>query len=280
MINRVSFIGARGNTISVLASGSTADRNNTERNNTQRCPVLMLLHGFPLDGRFWDPQLALLAETFHVVAPDLRGFGQSDLSSDDYSLADLADDIEQVRSHLAAQQKIFLCGLSMGGYVALEYWLRHQQHLAGLILTNTKPSSDSQEAQAGRHAMANKAIQEGTWAAVEPMLPKLLSPRTSEPIIASKIEAMMRAVPPASVAAASRAMARRQDFTPMLGEIDIPTLVITGEHDGIAPPEATRDWAAMIHQATCEIVANSGHLTPIEATTEFNDILTAFTCPS
>lgn len=269
MSNQVSFIGARGNTISVLAAGSAS----AER------PTLMLVHGFPLDGQFWEPQLAALAERFHVLAPELRGFGQSDLSADDYSLADLADDLEQVRSHLASQQKLFLCGLSMGGYVAFEYWSRHPQHLAGLILTNTKPSSDSEEAQAGRQMMADKAIREGTWAAVEPMLPKLMTPHTSQPEAATKIEAMMRAVPPATVAAASRAMAMRRDFTPMLGDNNLPTLVITGEHDAIAPPEATQQWAALIPNATCKIVANSGHLTPLETASQFNAIVSDFICP-
>ena len=268
MVNRVSFLGTYGNTISVCASGSAADQR----------PVLLLAHGFPLDAQFWEPQLTTLSEKFHVLAPDFRGFGQSDLGTEEYSLANLAADIEQVRSHLASEQKIFLCGLSMGGYVAFEYWLHFKQHLAGLILTNTKPSSDSDEARMGRLAMADKAMLQGTWAAVEAMLPKLVGAPASQPVVATQIEAMMRRVPSASVAAASRAMAKRQDFTTMLGDIDLPTLVITGEQDAIAPPEATQQWADMIPEATCEIVPRSGHLTPMDATPEFNDILTRFIC--
>ena len=85
-MNRLSFLAARGNLISVTIAGEGLP--------------LILLHGFPLDHRLWLPQLDYLSNHYRVIAPDLRGFGQSTLTEEPYSLGDLADDIEQVRKHL------------------------------------------------------------------------------------------------------------------------------------------------------------------------------------
>ena len=160
-MNRLSFLATRGNLISVTIAGEGSP--------------LMLLHGFPLDHRLWLQQLDSLSAFYRVIAPDLRGFGQSTLTEEPYSLADLAGDVEQVRQHLTGDQPIALCGLSMGGYVAFEYWRGYSRSLTALILANTKPEADTDQARDARHAMVEQARQLGSWQAVSGMLPKLLS---------------------------------------------------------------------------------------------------------
>ena len=167
--NSLQILGPRGNTLAVHAAGEG--------------PTLFLLHGFPLDHRLWQHQLAGLCDRMHVVAIHLRGFGSSSLDESQFTLAELAQDVEFLRHHLAGNDRIWLAGLSLGGYVAFEYWRQFADHLRGLILTNTKPTGDSEEAKANRLAMADKALKSGSWAAVEPMLAKMLSEQTraSEP---------------------------------------------------------------------------------------------------
>ena len=112
---------------------------------------LVLLHGFPLDSRIWREQLAALSDRFHVIAPDLRGFGQSK-SSDTFTMESLADDVHALLADLQALPCI-LGGLSMGGYVALAYAKKYPTDLRGLVLIDTKAEGDTAEGKAGREKM-------------------------------------------------------------------------------------------------------------------------------
>ena len=241
---------------------------------------IMLVHGFPLDSSIWRKQFDALVELgYEVIAPDLRGFGNSSPISGHVSLGDLADDLQQVTSVLAPERPLVLVGLSMGGYVALEYWKRYGATLQRLVLTNTKPGVDTAEAKQGRLSMAERVLRDdNTWEAVAPMLPRLLSARTLEHDLETTqwLKAMMSRVPPKTIAAAQSAMAARHDFTPELAMIQVPTLVITGEHDPISPPAENKTWTAQMPKATLEIIPESGHLPQVENSQRFNDALIRF----
>lgn len=265
MSHRLSILGPRGDSLSVVAAGDHG-------------PPLILLHGFPLDHRLWQNQMDYFSQRFRVIAPELRGFGQSTLDEPPYRIQDLADDIERIRCHLASNQSIVLCGLSMGGYVAFEYWRLYGAQLKGLVLTNTKPDADDDLARQARLAMAERAIQAGAWSAVEGMLPKLLSEHALQhlPEVVAWTQAMMKAVPAQTVAAAQYAMANRRDFRTLLSEIHVPTLVVTGDRDPIAPPQATQQWSEQIAHSQFVAIPDCGHLCPLEAPQEFNRVLRGF----
>ena len=95
---------------------------------------LLLIHGFPLDHTMWQFQIEDLSRDFRIIAPDLRGFGSSDLSDAPMSMADFADDLERLLTELGIDSPVNICGLSMGGYIAWEFWHRHPQRLSRLIL--------------------------------------------------------------------------------------------------------------------------------------------------
>lgn len=245
---------------------------------------MVLLHGFPLDAAIWQPCCASLTSAgYQVLAPDLRGFGASVdrtavASESAFTIADLADDIHQMCSVLIGRDKYILGGLSLGGYVAFEVWKRHGEHLRALILCNTKPQADNDAARQGRLAMAEKALKESTWDAVAPMLGKLLSEHTlrQDSATTEKIKTMMSAVPAHVVAAVQRAMAERHDFTNELNLIRLPTLVITGEHDSISPPDDNRQWAARIANHRLEIIPGAAHLPQVEATDALCEVMLSF----
>ncbi|MGN6545160.1 MAG: alpha/beta fold hydrolase [Aureliella sp.] len=240
---------------------------------------VMLVHGFPLDSTIWRKQFdALAAEGFQVIAPDLRGFGNSSPIVGPMTMADFAEDLEHVRQVLAADQKLVLVGLSMGGYVAFEYWKRHAGYLSKLVLVDTRPYADTTEARQARYAMAERALQEGTWQAASPMLGKLLSVQTLEHDTETTewLKAMMSQVRPKTLAAAQHAMAERHDFSSELEDMSIPTLVIVGEHDSIAPPSEAQSWSAQMPTAELVIIPASGHLPQIENSRPFNEALLKF----
>ncbi|MBX3420617.1 MAG: alpha/beta hydrolase [Pirellulaceae bacterium] len=261
MLNSIALITPSGRTLSVKALGSG--------------PAVILLHGFPLDHRMWTQTAEHLGTWFHCLIPELRGFGLSSLD-DQYRIEDLADDIDVMRKHLAPDQQVHLIGLSMGGYVALEYWRKYGQHLKSLTLTNTKPSVDDTAARQARLDMAERVVQAGTWPTVQPLMGRLIAANSSGTEVHQLLQTILQTASPAAIAAAQRAMAERRDFVPHLESIKLPTLVLTGQLDPLAPPDATRQWAERISTSSYHEIPSVGHMTPMEAPAHFNRLVGEF----
>jgi pimeloyl-ACP methyl ester carboxylesterase len=239
---------------------------------------LLLVHGFPLDHTMWVRQAAGLNETHRLIVPDLRGFGRSGVTTGTVAMEQFADDLATLLDRLEIAEPISLCGLSMGGYIAWQFWRRHADRLGRLILCDTRAAADTEEVRRARLIMAEQVLSQGVEAATAPMLEKLLSPKTlaGKPEIVQRLKSMMANSPPEGVAAAQRGMAARPDVTGWLGEIDLPTLVVCGEDDGISPPEEMHEIAAAMPRATFVCLAEAGHMSPLENPDDFNDALREF----
>jgi len=240
--------------------------------------TLLLVHGFPLDRQMWQEQIEPLSKVARVIVPDLRGFGQSTPGAQTISMEQLADDLAALLDVLHVTAPVVLCGLSMGGYVAWQFWLRHSERLAGLILCDTKAAADTAEAAAGREKMAQQVLEQGSQVAATAMLPKLFDAKTAEknPAAVELIQNTMLSTAPETVAAALKAMAVRQNFTPRLPEIRVKTLVVVGETDAIATPAEMSAMAQAIPQAEYVVIAGAGHMSPLEQPAAFNAAVEKF----
>ena len=227
---------------------------------------LVLVHGYPLDHSMWQGQLDGLSADCRLIAPDLRGFGASDVTPGTATMAQMADDIAALLDALGVREPIVFCGLSMGGYVAWQFAIRHAHRLAKLILCDTRVVADSKEAAEGRHKTAEKVLGAGSGIAAEGILPKLFAPATYEqqPQIVEATRQVILRTNPAGIAAALRGMAEREDFTSRLAHIGVPTLVLCGEHDKISPPDEMNSFAKQIPHAQFVQIAGAGHMAPLE----------------
>jgi len=236
---------------------------------------LMLLHGYPLDGRLWDRVIPLLSSEYLCIAPDLRGFGRSHEEPKSFSIANLADDCISVLDSMQVRQPIALCGLSMGGYVAMEMAERYRERLARLIFTNTRANADDSSEMATRRSVAGLALAEGVSKAVLPMLVKLLSRQTisDQPDVVELVRCMMLETRASTVAWAQLAMAGRQDFRLKLREWKMPVVCIAGAEDPITPPDVLEKMSYGLSNSKFYVVANSSHLTPLECPHEFAKIM-------
>jgi pimeloyl-ACP methyl ester carboxylesterase len=230
---------------------------------------LLLVHGFPLDHTMWREQVSELSKTFRVLAPDLRGFGQSSpVAGDDavVTMAHFADDLAEMLSAMRIEGPVAFCGLSMGGYVAFQFAARHADKLGRLILCDTKAAADTKEAAENRHKLAATVLSEGSQAAADAMLSKLFSKRAIESQVpyVEETRQVILGTQPQTIAAALRGMAAREDFTAKLETIDVPTLVLCGTEDVITPPAEMRSIAAAIPGAEYCEVPEAGHMSPLE----------------
>jgi YbgC/YbaW family acyl-CoA thioester hydrolase len=226
-------------------------------------PVLFV-HGFPFDRSMWKHQLATLAR-YKRIAPDLRGAGASTASDDGYSMSRYADDLVAVLD-AAGVERAVVCGLSMGGYVTFELLRRHAVRVQALILCDTKAEADSPRGRRDRDELAALARSAGATAVAERLLPTLLAPAThaAQPEVVQHVRAMIERTSVAGIVGALHAMRDRPDSTTLLPQIRVPTLVLGGADDAIAPPAGMQALAAAIPGSQFATVPSAGHLAPLE----------------
>jgi pimeloyl-ACP methyl ester carboxylesterase len=239
---------------------------------------LLFVHGFPLDHTQWNAQLSVFAQTHRVLAPDLRGFGASEPKPGTMTMEQFADDLAALLDSLQIAQPAVLCGLSMGGYIAFQFARKYASRLKALVLCDTRAVADTPEGAQARRKMADEVQVSGVAGVADAMLPKLLAPDTKNRH-AEAVEAvrtMISAASPAGISAAQRGMAARPDSSQLLSQINIPTLVLVGQHDSISTVDEMRTIASAISSAQFQIIADAGHLSPLENSAAFNSALRDF----
>jgi pimeloyl-ACP methyl ester carboxylesterase len=240
--------------------------NNFTMNYQQRGSGLpiVLVHGFPIDSRMWQGQIDDLSNDFRVIAPDQRGFGQSN-SSEPFTIRSLADDLHALLGELDALPCL-LVGLSMGGYVALAFAKKYPADLRGLALIDTRAEADTAEGRENRNKMIELAKSAGAKAIADAMFPKLLSPSTiqNHPRIAQNLRLIMQSQSPLTLQHALEAMRDREDQIQTLPSIAVPSLVLVGEHDAITPPAMSQTMQKLIPRARLQVIPDAGHMSPME----------------
>lgn len=248
---------------------------------------LLLLHAFPLSRRMWQPQLAGLADSCRLLAPDLPGFGGSPPWPAGAGAAAAACRMEDMAAAAVARldeagvAAAVVCGLSMGGYVALALYETFRERVRGLVLADTRAAADD-EAGRGRRLDTARAVESGGPPALAALagslVPRLIAPRTgtARSELVAWLHREIAAAPPAGVAAAQRGMAERPDRTWLLPRIDVPTLVVVGEEDEITPPAESVILRDRIPGARLVTVAGAGHLSSLEQPEAWNAALREF----
>lgn len=239
-------------------------------------PEVVLLHPFPLNRGFWKPIAGQLSSHYRVIMPDLRGHGESGLGEGPATMARMADDLAKLcREERIA--KAFFVGVSIGGYVLFEFWRRYREHVAALVLANTRAAADTPQGRADRVAAADLVLREGTAGFIEEMLPKLMSPLTmnNRPDVVDAARRMMQQMSPQDIAAVQRGMAERPDSIATLKTIAVPTLILSGSDDSIPRSEAEL-MRQNISGSRMTVLARAGHYAALEQPEEFGRLLRGF----
>ncbi|MEU5434489.1 alpha/beta hydrolase [Streptomyces sp. NPDC020719] len=229
---------------------------------------VVLLHALSLDSSMWDAQRYALERRGHpVVAPDQRGFGTSPLGDGPPSLDTVADDLARDLDRRGIDRAV-LAGVSMGGYVAMEFLRRHPGRALGLALMSTRAEADDEAARAGREGFAAlMADPAKARAVIESTAPRLVGATThsERPQVQARLRAALAGVSPAALAWTQRAIAARADATDVLRATDIPAVVITGAEDELVSSADARAMAEALPRGRQVVIPGSGHLPPLEA---------------
>jgi 3-oxoadipate enol-lactonase len=220
----------------------------------------VLVHGLGGTGaEIWKGQIADLAAEFRVIAYDLRGSGQSEVTPGPYTIDLLADDLRALVDALGLG-RIALVGHSMGGSITLAYAARHHADVRCLVGIGA-PAGFPDQARAGLAARAETVEAEGTIAIAETVATNGVSPtfRRQQPEQLQELVDMLAANDPQGYAAQCRALVSL-DLAGRLGEIEAPVYLISGDRDGVSPPAVTEANAALVPDGRSAIVGDCGHI--------------------
>lgn len=239
---------------------------------------LVLVHGHPFDRSMWRPQVDHFSRVgWRVIAPDLRGYGDSTVIPGKTTLATFARDVATLLDRLGVDTCV-LGGLSMGGQIVMEFHRLFPHRVRGLVLAATFPQAETPEGKKRRHEAADRLLREGMAPYANEVLPKMLAPYNVDelPAVAEHVLEMMRTAPPAGAAAALRGRAERPDYVEMLADIRSPTLVVAGRDDAFTPLADAELMHERIPNATLAVVERAGHMPNLERPAQFNDALERF----
>lgn len=228
-------------------------------------PDVVLLHPFPANHDIWMPVAEVLSSRYRVILPDLRGHGDSTPGEGPATMARHAEDLRRVLEDAGAARAVF-AGVSIGGYVLFEFWRQNRERFAGLVLSDTRAGADNEESRTARMKAADEVERLGPEQFLEAQPARLLGRSTisARPDMTDRVRQMLRKMTVKGIAAVQRGMAMRSDSTPVLAAIDVPTLLLFGEEDGLTPVAEAQSMQQQIANSRLQVLARAGHYAVFE----------------
>lgn len=245
-------------------------------------PLVLFLHGIGGNKLNWHLQLPAFAPKFTAAAWDARGYGASDDYEGDLDFNDFARDLVRVLDHFGAKNA-HLCGLSMGGRIAQDFYALFPDRVATLVLCDTFAGDDPSDSRSGR----SQSIEEFVESRIRPYLdgadPKERAPKSAGRLMApgASEDAKRRAIEASSMlhvesyiktVRASAAFSRVDN----LPNISVPTLLVFGDVDPLTPPTVGEYMNERIKGSKLVVIEKAGHMTNLEQPEAFNEAVLSF----
>ena len=241
-------------------------------------PAVVLLHDFALNRQMWTPQIEPFVEAgFRVIIPDLRGFGESGIGHDKISIQTYSRDIIALLKQLGVGRTV-VCGLSFGGAILFDLMENYPQHIAGACLAASRPVADDIQERGQRTQLLN-ALYDGQGDWVKRKLHTMLFSQ-QEKVTPTKIRMAagrwIDSCDELALEAGLHAQLYRKDYSFLLKNIDVPTLLIGAENDPITHHGHNDIMAQHLPNCYRSVKLSSGHLVNMEKADQFNAHLLDF----
>ena len=233
-------------------------------------PPILLAHGMWCDAGMFSGMAAHLARDHRVLIPDLRGHGQSTVPGQPWRIADISDDLATIMDQLDCGQ-VTLAGFSMGGMAAVDFALRYPARVAQLALICTSAAREAPIRRLEITALATLIERVGP--------PHFLPRATARAAFSAAYQRdnpgdfrrwaeTVAAMDPPAMVQALRAVAGREDLLGRLGEIRVPTLIVTGSADHVVASRRSLEMRRRLPRARLVQLQGAGHAAPVERAEE------------
>jgi len=238
---------------------------------------IVFIHGFPFSNAMWKNQIRFLQKDFYCISYDIRGLGNSYVGDGQYTMEAFVMDLFSVIENLELRKPV-LCGLSMGGYIALRAAEINQSKFSGLILLDTKSEADDDAGKLIRAKKINQINTEGLEKFAKEFLQTLFFEDNikKNPKLFDEIFEVAKNHNPIGVKGSLIAMLSRTDTTSVLERIYLPSLIMCGAFDALTPAHKMRQMANKIKNSEFSSIPFAGHLSPLENPSMVNDLIKGF----
>ncbi len=234
---------------------------------------LLLVHGLGGTGNHWTPVVSSFSDRFQVVVPDLPGSGGSE-GADSLSIGGLAESMLALMDALGLEW-VHLVGHSMGTVVCQHLAVLQPQRVRDLVLLGplAEPPDPARDALRSR---AEAAERDGMEEIARTIADVALSKATKQanPVVVGFVRELLMRQDPRGYAASCRALAAARAAE--LEQIQCRTLLVTGDEDGVAPPDRVAELEKRLPNASCEILSDCGHWTLLERSERTIELMRAF----
>jgi 3-oxoadipate enol-lactonase len=262
-----------GTELEITARGIVMNYNDS---GDKKNPTIIFIHGFPFDKNMWNNQLAVLGNEFRCIAYDLSGYGRS-APRNQFSIEEFADDLDAFMDILQIPNAA-ICGLSMGGYIALRAYDKYPERFSQLILCDTQCVADTEEGKEKRFKSIRQIEEEGLENYASGFVKNVFTEESqlSKKEITEKIKATILSTAPASVTGTLKALAERAETCTNLSEIKVPVLILCGKEDKVTPVAQSEYLNRHIPGSVYSVIENASHLSNLEQPETFNEAIRKF----
>ena len=238
---------------------------------------IIFLHGYPFDKTMWQLQLDFFKSSCRLIPCDIRGFGKSTDEESHLSIDLFADDLIQFMDKLNIDKAV-ICGLSMGGFIALNAMKRFPERFEALILCDTQCISDTIEVKEKRYKIIDEIEVDGPANFNEGFIKSVFHKDsiTNKKELVEQLRSVVFSNSKHIIRQGLVALAERSETCSTLNEIGIPTLIICGREDEVTPLAQSEFMNATIKGSILHVIDNAGHVSNLEQPVEFNKHLLGF----
>ncbi len=244
--------------------------------NPKGTPPILLLHGLGATGASWEFQIQPLVEAgFHVIAPDIRGFGNSSYPGGRVRVSNLSADMVSLLQSLQVGPA-HVVGLSMGGAIALQLALDAPNHVKSLVLVSTFASLRPKNYRLWLYYAFRFLLVHTLGLPTQARLvARRIFPHEHQNLFREEFIQQISQADPKGYRAVMRALVFF-DVTERLAEINIPTLVVSGEEDTTIALTTQQHLSHWIPNAHHVIIPKGGHAITVEQPEVFNETMISF----
>lgn len=238
---------------------------------------IIFLHGYPFDKSMWQGQLDFLKSAYRLIACDIRGFGKSTDEESPLSIDLFAEDLIGLMDKLDIDKAI-VCGLSMGGFIALNALKRFPSRFEALVLCDTQCIADTMEVKEKRYKTIDEIKVDGATDFSEGFINKVFHKDsiTNKKELVGQLRIVVFSNSQHIICQGLVALAERSETCSTLSEINIPTLIMCGREDEVTPLTQSELMHQNIKGSILQVIENAGHVSNLEQPQEFNKHLGSF----
>jgi 3-oxoadipate enol-lactonase len=238
---------------------------------------IIFLHGYPFDKTMWNNQMEFLKLSYRVISCDIRGFGKSKDENSSLSIDLFVDDLIELMDDIGIEKAI-LCGLSMGGYIALNAVKNFEERFEALVLCDTQCIADSVEVKEKRYKTIETIEVNGVAEFNEGFIKNVFhkDSLSNKKELVEQLRKVVFSNSKQIIKQGLMALAERTETCSTLDKITIPTLIICGREDIVTPLAQSEFLNQSINGSLLRVIENAGHVSNLEQPDEFNKHLHDF----